>query len=205
MCSTWVTPGEQAWQPDLDSRSEITETKIEIVAAADEVQHAAFLVSIERHAQARGQLLDEFSVFVDHLRGPHDMACAVGPAIFAIPGHALRFGANPHERFDVVAGPRRHRRADQRAQPREHPAEPACANDLERARIVGRGGGRRSARDRFGRGGSTRQSPAPHAPHDGCASRPFRVSGGVSVVAWVMWVPSVADDLRDAVRPCASS
>jgi hypothetical protein len=27
----------------------------------------------------------------------------------------------------------------------------------------------------------------------------------VSVVAWVMWVPSVADDLRDAVRPCASS
>ena len=162
MCSTWVTPGD-----NRRGSHSLDPNEVKIVAAADEMQDAAFFERIERHAQSRRQFLDELSVFVDHLRGSNEMACAVGPAILAIPGHAVRVRPDPHVRFDVEFGARRHRRAEQRAQPREHAPEQRSRGRFRmRPRSWPLRWCRRSARAPLRAVGSRLRFRSLHAGHD---------------------------------------
>src|SRR5687768_10490307 len=55
--------------------------EVEVVPAAHKVESAARLIHSQRHTQARGQLLYERAIWLDHLGGSYEAGSRARPAI----------------------------------------------------------------------------------------------------------------------------
>src|SRR6186713_2561148 len=117
-------------------KPQMPQSEVEVVTATHEMQYAAGLVHIERHAQPRRQLLNQGAVGSDHLGRTNDAGSAAGPPVFPVPGHAPVSRADPYNRGDVLAGTSYYRRAQQQTKPGDEAAENAGADDFKFTDVV---------------------------------------------------------------------
>src|SRR6516225_11278047 len=77
----------------------------EVIAAADEVQSASGFEYFERHAQPKGQRLDELPAIAGLFGAAHDAGSPTREAIGALPDHTAALAdEHPHRRRYVITG-----------------------------------------------------------------------------------------------------
>jgi hypothetical protein len=192
---------KQARKSHLDPPSIQSLSKIEVIAAADEMKNAALFEDIQGHAQARGQPFHEAAARVDDLRGTHETGLAIGPAVLPIPRNAALGWTDMNNRRDALAGSRYHGRAKQLTDNSHKLPQPACAYHVKLSDVVDcERRFRKTDADRFGKA-----RPRRLAKHElqAVVSRRSRFaarrdagnSGGDSVHG----VALLADDLGDSM------
>src|SRR5258708_8260749 len=127
---------KQARKSHLDPPSIQSLSKIEVIAAADEMKNAALFEDIQGHAQARGQPFHEAAARVDDLRGTHETGLTIGPAVLPIPRDAAWGWTNMNNRRDAQAGSRYHGRAKQLTDNSHKLPQPACAYHVKLSDVV---------------------------------------------------------------------